>query len=205
LSSTADLTFQPLLGDPRSLADFLGRPGVLRTGHFRLLSGLHAEHFLAFSAIAQDSDAVREIAADLAAVCGPWRATVVLAPSTAGVALGGEIARALELPLHLASLDADGRADGILGDADLSGQRVLVVNDVVTTGDGLAALGDVVVASGGAVAGAACFGTRSDVDVADRLGVGFCVSAALDLPAVPAANCGLCSAGVELEDALDIN
>jgi orotate phosphoribosyltransferase len=205
LSWTADLTFRPLVGDPRDLADFLGRPGVLRTGHFRLLSGLHAEHFLAFSAIAQDPHAVRVIAGDLAAVCGPCDPSMVLAPSTAGVALGGELARELGIALQLAELDAHGRASGVLGDIDLSGQRVLLVNDVITTGDGLLALRDVVGHAGGSVIGAACFAMRSDTDTSERLGAPVHVSVALRLSSVPAHECPLCRDGVELEDALDIN
>jgi orotate phosphoribosyltransferase len=205
LSPTADLTFRPLVGDPRELAEFLGRPGVLRTGHFRLLSGLHTGHFLAFSAIAQDPEAVRAIAADLAAVCGPWGASVVLAPSTAGVALAGELARELGIGLQLAALDANGRASGVLGDIDLSGERVLLVNDVITTGDGLVALHDVVGRAGGSIVGAACFGTRSSVDVAERLGAPVAVSVALQLPGTPEAQCPLCVNDINLEDALDIN
>ena len=207
MSSTADLTFRPFVGDPQLLADYLGRDGVLRHGHFRLLSGLHTEHFLAFSQIAQDAQAVRRIANDLAAVCGPWGPSMVLAPSTAGVALGGELARALHAPLHLASLDETGRANGVLGEPDIAGARVLLVNDVITTGDGLVALRDVARAAGAGadVAGAACFGTRADVDLAERLQMQICLSVGLTLPAFSADKCPMCADGSEPVDALDIN
>ena len=125
MASTVDLTFHPLLGDPRSLAELLGRPGVLQTGHFRLLSGLHTEHFLAFSHVAQDRQAVRQLAAELAACCGPWAPTCVLGALDAGVALGGELARDLDVPLHLATLDERGRPNAVLSDASLQAHRVL--------------------------------------------------------------------------------
>lgn len=205
MSSTADLTFRPLVGDPRDLADFLGRPGALLTGHFRLLSGLHTEHFLAFSAIAQDAEAVRAIAADLAAICGPWDASAVLAPSTAGVALGGELALQLGIGLQLAALDSKGRARGVIGDVDLSGERVLLVNDVLTTGDGLVALRDVAVSAGGDIVGAACFASRSDIDITERLGVPVAVSVGLRLSATSADQCPLCRDGRDFVNALDIN
>jgi orotate phosphoribosyltransferase len=206
VSPTADLTFRPLVGDPSELARFLSRPGALRTGHFRLLSGLHTEHFVAFSAIAQDPTAVEAIAANLAAVCGPWGVSSVLAPSTAGVTLGGALARQLGVGFRLAALDAQGRAEGVLGGADFTHQRVLLVNDVITTGDGLIALRDVVTQAGGGVVGAACFGIRSEIDIVERLGVPVSVSVALGLPAVPADRCLLCRDGVaHIEDALDIN
>lgn len=205
MSSTADLTFRPFLGDPQLLADYLGREGVLRHGHFQLLAGLHTEHFLAFSQIAQDRQAVRRIAGDLAAVCGPWAPSVVLAPSTAGVALGGELARALHAPLHLASLDESGRANGVLGQPDIAGARVLLVNDIITTGDGLVALRDVAQQAGAEVAGAACFGTRASIDVSERLEIPLCLSVGLTLPSFPAEKCPMCADGSEPVDALDIN
>jgi orotate phosphoribosyltransferase len=130
----------------------------------------------------------------------------VLAPSTAGVTLGGALARQLGVGLQLAALDAQGRAERVLGEAELTNQRVLLVNDVITTGDGLIALRDVVTQAGGSVIGAACFGIRSEIDVAERLGVPATVSVALRLPAVPADRCPLCRDGVaHIEDALDIN
>lgn len=205
MTPTADLTFRPLLGDTRYTAELLGRPGVLRTGHFRLLSGLHTAHFLAFSRIAQDQTAVRSIARDLGAVAGVWAPSLVLAPSTAGVALGGDLADELDLPLYLAALDANGRAEGVLARPRLDGERVLLVNDVITTGDGLAAMRDVVVAAGGEAIGAACFASRSSVDTESRLGLPVIVTAQLDLDAFGVEDCPLCQTGDELEEALDIN
>lgn len=90
---------------------------------------------------------------------------------------------------------------------DLGGERVLLVNDVITTGQGLLALRAVVDAVGGFVVGAACFADRSTSgDVATRLGAPVCFSVAINLPAVRADECELCRrGGIELEDALDIN
>lgn len=206
MTFTAAPTFVPIVGEPRWLADYLGRPGVIRHGHFRLLSGLHAEQFLAFSEIARDAEAVRSIAADLAAVCAPWQPSLVLAPSTAGVALAAQLARTLEEPLMLAALDDRGRATGILGDADIEGARVLLVNDVITTGQGLLALRDAAAAAGGLTIGAACFANRGDVDVAELIEVPVCYSARLNLRAVPAEQCEVCArTGEEPEHAIDIN
>jgi orotate phosphoribosyltransferase len=206
VTSLADApTFRAHLGDPTTLADYLGRSEVLRHGHFCLLSGLHTEWFLAFSRIAIDAAAVQQLAATLAAVVGPWSPTAVLAPSTAGVALGGVLARRLGTPLHLASLDGEGRANGIIGTPGLNDQRVLLVNDIVTTGRGLQALADVVRAAGATVAGAAWFASRADVDVQGLLGAPGAHLVTLDLPAVPADQCRGCAAHQPVEEALDLN
>ncbi len=199
------LTFRAHLGDPHVHADYLGRPGVLRTGHFELLSGLHTQHFLAFSRIAIDKGAVDDLADTLSALAAAWSPTAVLAPSTAGVALAGALAGRIGVPLLLAALDDGGRADGILGAPDLTGGRVLLVNDVVTTGDGLEALATVVKAARGDVAGAAWFASRADIDVSARLGVPVAHLVSVDLPAFPADQCPGCTAGTPAQPALDLN
>lgn len=61
---------------------------------------------------------------------------------------------------------------------DLKGQRVLLVNDVVTTGAGMTALAHVVEA-GGEIAGAAWFASRSRIDIEKMIHApGVCVVAA---------------------------
>jgi orotate phosphoribosyltransferase len=80
---------------------------------------------------------------------------------------------------------------------------VLLVNDVVTTGAGIAALRDLVVESGGSPVGAAWFLTRG-AEPADVGVPAFCI-AALDLPAWPKDKCYLCGEGLAIEDATDLN
>jgi hypothetical protein len=57
----------------------------------------------------------------------------------------------------------EGRASGITSGEELSRRRVLLVNDVVTTGAGMAALARLVEHSGAEIAGAAWFASRSPV------------------------------------------
>lgn len=205
VSVSTEARLHALLGDPDVIVDLLARPGVLRAGHFRLLSGLHADRFVAFSRLVDDENALDVIAGWLAASVAPWRPHVVVAPSTAGVALGSALGRRLGAPLELASLDSDGRPIGLLGNPTLSGRRVLLVNDVVTTGDGMVALAEVVRAAGAEVCGGAWFLSRADVDVASRIEAPTATLGLLDLPAVAPAECAGCAADQSLEDALDLN
>lgn len=198
------ITLRTRLGDPRTLADHLRRPGALRHGHFRLLSGLHTDQFLAFSAIAEDTEVVHELAGLLSPVVAPWCAEAVLAPSTAGVALGGALADRLGVALHLAALDEAGRAAGILG-GDLCARRVLLVNDVVTTGQGVVALAAVARQGGAEVAGAAWFASRAEVELERMIAAPTAWIASLDLQTVPAERCAACERGRPFEDALDLN
>lgn len=45
-------TLRVQLGDPELIREMVARPGVLRSGHFRMLSGLHSDRFLAFPGLA---------------------------------------------------------------------------------------------------------------------------------------------------------
>jgi orotate phosphoribosyltransferase len=193
------------LGDQWTLAELLARPGVLEHGHFRLLGGAHSEHFLRFSRIAVDPAALAGLASALAPTLASWQPDAVLAPSTAGVSLGRELAQQLGLALHLASVDEHGRADGILGDWDLNDRRILIINDVVTTGEGLQALAHAAGAAGGSVVGAAWFASRAHVDVADRLGAPTAWLVTVDLPTFAPEACPCCAAGVDAVDGLDLN
>lgn len=193
------------LGDPALLEDMVARPGVLQTGHFRLLSGLHADRFLAFSHLASDPDALDLVADWLTPTVAAWSADIVMAPSTAGVALASTLSRRLGAQLLLASLDETGRAASVLGGADLEGMRVVLVNDVVTTGQGFEALAAVVRANAGEVVGATWFLSRSDADVGTMLDAPTASLGGLPLPAWSAEDCLACAASKPLQDALDLN
>jgi len=180
-------------------------PNTTGAPHFELLSGLHTEHFIAFSQIARDRDSRDRLAAWLHAAVASWGPTVVLAPSTAGVALGASLAAHLSVPLHLAQLDRAGRAEAVLGAPELKGERVLLVNDGVTTGTGLEALAAVVQAADAVVCGAGWFASRDEVDVEGLIGAPTASVCDLPLDAWQADRCPQCSAGVPAELALDLN
>lgn len=204
-ASTTPISLRVSLGDPLRLADLVGRPGVVRNGHFRLVSGLHSDRFLAFSEIVRDEAALAEFAALLAPSVAPWQPDLVLCPSTAGVALGGALASELVIPLQLASLDDRGRPDGMIGEVDVAGARILLVNDVVTTGEGLRLLADLVRQRGATVAGAAWFASRAPVAVTELIGAPGAEILGLELTAVAEEACPQCVAHVPYEDALDLN
>lgn len=192
-------------GDPYVLTEWLALPGALRTGHFELLSGLHSDRFLAFSRICEQEGALDLLASWLAPELAPLRPTAVLAPSTAGVGLGRALARALGVPLQLASLNASGRPDSVIGSPPLTNERVLLANDVLTTGQGLEALAKLVRSGGGEAAAAVWFLSRTSVDMEAALGVpGLCIGD-FKLPAWEAEQCDACRRGEPLELALDIN
>jgi orotate phosphoribosyltransferase len=200
-----ELRYAVHVGDPHRVEEMLLTPQALLDGHFNLLSGLHTDRFLAFSRIADDPAALRRIAAWLAPSLEPLLPNALLAPSTAGVGLGWALARILGVPLHLAMPGCDGRATAILGSPDLVGERVLLINDVVTTGKGLLALSEVAAAAGAEIIGASWFASRGNVDVAGMISTPAIWVTTIDLLAWPQHDCPLCSACAPLQQGLDLN
>jgi orotate phosphoribosyltransferase len=192
-------------GDPAYVRDLLAREGVIEHGHYQLLSGLHSDLFIRFSALARDDEALRCIADWLTPSLKPWEANAVVAPSTAGVALAWALARRLAIPLYLASPGDDGRANGIAACTELAGRRILLANDVVTTGAGTAVLAQLVKDAGAELAGATWFASRTPVNLEDMIAAPTAFVVALELAAVAGEDCDLCRQGILLERATDLN
>jgi orotate phosphoribosyltransferase len=205
VAPTASDTLAMHRGDPLTVAELLTLPGAVLHGHFELLSGLHTDRFLAFSRIAKDSRALGKIADWLIPSLASQAPTALIAPSTAGVALGWALAQRLAVPLHLASLDASGRPDGVVGSPDLTGHRVALINDVVTTGTGLTALAETTRQAGAAVAAAAWFVSRASAPVAEQIDAPAMSIADVDMPAWHKRDCSLCTGDTLAQQALDLN
>lgn len=193
------------VGDPRRAVGLIAATEALKTGHFRLLADLHSDVFLRFSRIASDRNSLNVVTRWLAPSVAGWSPSALLAPSTAGVGLASSIARELEIPLYLAELDDSGRACGVIGDPRLRGERIALVNDVVTTGQGLERLMKVTEELGGHVVGAAWFASRRPVALEHILHVPTCRVVDLDLPTWSPEACRLCASELPVEDALDLN
>lgn len=204
-TATQTLSAHVHLGDPETVGELLATPGAVVDGHFELLSGRHSDRFVAFSRIAEDSRGLDRLAASLLPSLAPLTPDAVVAPRTAGVALGWTLARGLSVPFHLAGVDEHGRPNGLLDEPDLRAGRVLLVNDVVTTGAGLRCLSELVHAAGASVAGAAWFLTRGDVDVSRDLGVTTAHVVTADLNSWPSDRCSLCEQDEPLTLGLDLN
>jgi orotate phosphoribosyltransferase len=203
-TSVAELTFCPLVGDAASLARLFSVEGAVRQGHFRLLSGRHTDKFLAFSAIAAEAGLLDQIASWLLPAVEAWAPESLLAPTTAGVGLAATLARMMSLPLQLAAAGSEGRPSVLVGTPAPLGGRVLLVNDVTTTGTALAALAGLAQISGGVVAGAAWFASRQ---IGGELSVPFPTAhvADVDLPSWQEEACRLCGTGIPAENARDLN
>ena len=175
------------------LLDLFRRSGALLEGHFRLTSGLHSSGYLQCALVLQHPVHAEALGRAIADRTRSLRPTAVLSPALGGVVIGHEVGRALGVRALFAE-----RQDGALtlrrGFVIAENDRVLVVEDVLTTGGSTRETMQVARASGGQVVGAASIVNRSggraefDVPFASLLDV--------DLPTYEPDTCPLCAKGL---------
>jgi orotate phosphoribosyltransferase len=167
--------------------------GALLEGHFKLSSGLHSPAYLQCALVLQHPVEAELLGRALGALVRHTRPTVVLSPALGGLIIGHEVARAIGVRAIFAE-----RVDGVLTlrrGFDLSpADRVLVVEDVLTTGGSTRETMDVAVALGASVVGAAAVVNRSGKD--QPVGVPFQALAAITPPTYQPEACPLCAQGI---------
>jgi len=175
-----------------ALLDLYRRSGALLEGHFRLTSGLHSPGYLQCALVLQYPQHAEALGRSIADLTRELRPTIVLSPALGGVVIGQEVGRALGVRAIFAERQ-DGaltlRRGFIIGETD----RVLVVEDVVTTGGSTRETMQVARAAGGQVVGAASIVNRGrDVE----LGVPYVSLVTIDLPTFEPDKCPLCAQGM---------
>jgi orotate phosphoribosyltransferase len=173
--------------------DLFRKSGALLEGHFRLTSGLHSDRYLQSALVLQYPELAETLGHALAARTNHLQATVVLSPALGGIVIGQEVGRALGVRALFAE-----RQDGTLtlrrGFTLAPGERVLVVEDVVTTAGSTRETVDVARTAGAAVVGAASIIDRGAEP--NRLDIPFQPLVHHPLPTWDAAVCPLCQQGI---------
>ncbi len=135
--------------------------GVLREGHFLLTSGLHSPTYWEKFRVLQYPEHTGTLCAMIADRFRAKEPTVVVGPTTGGVILAFETARQLGIRGIFAEKDGDRRV--LRRDfAIRSGEKVLVVDDVLTTGKSVIETLDAVRSMGGDVVGVGVMIDRSE-------------------------------------------
>ena len=175
------------------LLDLFRKSGALLEGHFRLSSGLHSTGYLQCALVLQHPAHAELLGRAIALRTRALGATVVLSPALGGVVIGHEVGRALGVRALFAERQ-DGalmlRRGFVVGEND----RVLVIEDVVTTGGSTRETMQVATAAGGHVVGAASIVDRSGGR--SELSVPFEALLQIDLPTYEPGACPLCAKGL---------
>jgi orotate phosphoribosyltransferase len=175
-----------------STLDRFRRVGALLEGHFRLTSGLHSPGYLQSALVLQHPAEAEACGAAIADHVRSWAPDVVLSPALGGIVIGQEVGRALGVRAIFAERH-DGKLTLRRGFTLLPGEKVLVVEDVVTTGGSTQETINVARAAGATVVGAAAIIDRSGGK--QRIDVPFHALATIALPAYPPESCPLCAEG----------
>ncbi|HLS88901.1 MAG TPA: orotate phosphoribosyltransferase [Sphingobacteriaceae bacterium] len=149
------------------LQEALNRSGAMQEGHFRLTSGRHSDRFFLLSLLFQHPALAGEAAGLLADLLRPYGAATVIGPAMGGVILAYETARHLGLRAMYTEKTPPGDAGA--GPAMAlrrgfrlePGEKVVMVEDVLTTGGSLRAAIEAVRAAGGDIVAAGVLIDRS--------------------------------------------
>jgi orotate phosphoribosyltransferase len=201
-------------GVAQRVEELFAESGAYRQGHFKLKSGRHGDRYLEKFQVLQWPERVTEICrfmADRARdAAGAQPIDVVVGPTTGGVILAYEVARNLGTRGFFAesveSADGSSRREFRRGFRIEAGERVLLVDDVVTTGASLLEMIPLIESTAAAIVATVVIVDRSgqlDDLVSPTTGKRYSASAlwSLNLPTYEAGadNCPGCAAGLALE------
>jgi orotate phosphoribosyltransferase len=177
--------------------DDMKAAGALLEGHFKLSSGLHSSRYLQCALYLADPARAEAAGRQLAARLKSAAAQLVVAPALGGVIIGHEVARALEdVPFYFTE-----RTEGTMalrrGFHVESGCRVLVVEDVVTTGGSTREVMEAVTRDGAVVVGVGAMVNRSGSEN-PFAPLPFTALLTVDVPKYQPESCPLCASGIPI-------
>lgn len=179
--------------------ELLKRSEAFLSGHFVLASGLHSGNYLQCAAVFRFPDVSETLSRLLVETIHAAGLTfdVVVSPALGGVLLGYEVSRQAGVPNLFAERDAQNRMSLRRGFSVRPGQRVLVVEDVVTTGGSVREVIELVRSAGAALAAVGCVADRSREPV--DFGAPLFSLVKLDFPAYSPESCPQCLTGLPFE------
>jgi orotate phosphoribosyltransferase len=181
-----------------SVESLFADAGALLDGHFVLKSGRHAARYLEKFLVLQHPRHGVELCRRFAEALAHFEPTLVVGPTTGGVLLAFETARQLGGSVRAAfaePLDSGGRALR-RGWAVGPDERVVLVDDILTTGASLVETVEAVRAAGADPMAAAVMVDRSVEPV--HLGLPLHALGRIEIPSWDAGACPLCAEGVPI-------
>lgn len=177
------------------LLSLLQKSGALLEGHFLLSSGRHSDRYIEKFRLLERPEALDTVAKAMVEGIRREDVDVVLGAAVGGILLAGAVARVLDRRTIFTE-----RVDGVMtlrrGFALSPGERVLVVEDIVTTGGSVFELLDMVRQAGAAIQAVVCLVDRSEEGI--DFGTPGKVLLRLPIASWQPEDCPLCRKGVPL-------
>ncbi len=180
----------------KEVYDLLVETGAIMTGHFKLSSGLHSPHYVEKFNVLQRPEYTEKLCRALAEHFKDAQIETVVGPMTGGILLAHETGKALGTRAIFTER-VDGEMTFRRGFTLHEGERVLIVEDVVTTGGSVREVIDVVKSFGGVPVAVGLLVDRSG-GKSDFGGVPNFALLHMDVETYEPENCPLCREGVPL-------
>lgn len=175
--------------------EILKEAGVLCEGHFRLTSGKHSAKYLQCAKIFQYAAFSEELCAALAEKFADEHIDVVIGPAIGAIQMAYEVSRHIGVKNIFAE-----RENGAMalrrGFTIEKGDRVLVVEDVVTTGGSVREVIDIVQSNGGSVVGVGSIVDRTGGKI--NFGVRYESVISMNVTAYEPTECPLCKENIPI-------
>lgn len=182
--------------DEKRILEILNDAGVLLEGHFLLTSGRHSHRYMQCAKVFEHPSYTEELALALAKSFEGIPIDLVIGPAIGGIILSYEVARQLGVKNVFAE-----REEGIMtlrrGFNIPKGSKVLVVEDVITTGGSVKEVVKMVEDLGSQVVGIGVLVDRSGGQA--EFGVNYKPLIAMDIISYKAEDCSLCKAGIPIK------
>lgn len=177
------------------ILEIFQKTGALLEGHFLLTSGRHSKQYMQCAKVFQYPEYAQELAQELIKAFKDDEVDMVIGPAVGGIILAYEVSRGLGVKNIFAE-----REEGVMalrrGFEIPSGAKVLVVEDVITTGGSVKEVVDLVAKEGGKTIGAGILVDRSNQAI--DFGVKLHSLLKLDVQSYPAEECPLCQEDIQL-------
>ena len=174
----------------------LKEANVLLEGHFLLTSGRHSDKYMQCAKIFQDAKYSVPLCAELVKQYKDDNVDVVIGPAIGAIQMSYEVGKQLGVRNIFAERDSDGKMTLRRGFTIEKGQRVLIVEDVVTTGGSVREVIDLVNECGGDIVGVGSIVDRTGGKI--DFGVPYRSAFAMDITSYEADECPICKTGAPL-------
>lgn len=173
--------------------DIFVEAGAILKGHFQLTSGLHSDSYWEKFQVLQWPKHTQRLCASISEHFRDGEIEVVAAPTTGGIIIGYEVARGLGVRSIFAERSENGRSFR-RGFDIRPGERVLIVDDILTTGGSVRDVIDEVLRKQGSIVGLAVLVDRSEGKV--DLGFSLFPLLQVSVPAYKPEECPQCREGI---------
>jgi len=187
----------------REVLEIFQKSGALLSGHFGLSSGLHSSEYLQCALVLQYPDLAEKLCSQLASQfeLRGSKIDAVVSPAIGGIIVGQEVAKVLGCRAIFCERE-EGKMKLRRGFEIRKEERVVVVEDVITTGGSVKEIVEIVQGEGGEVEGIGVIVDRSKPSLLDELATqNLSLNSLLriDIETYSPEECPICKQGIPLQ------